>query len=299
MNFENAPLEFSETQIKNIIEKYNLYQSELRNYDKRDIFIKSRQSHSEEIIEFRKKCFIIFCFSLYNVILAITSLTWFKELSVIEVILYSTLTLFIPGMYYAICQTIYEELTKNRNKRINEEHNNLIKLYEKKLYEKYEEYIEKYYKILDYNKKEKEVRTKQKEAEIISIIKRLSNMSKDEFRSTIKKILEYEGQSVSYIDIDNCLCRDEKHHKELILCKNIKRSISINDVKKFENQILESGYHYGIIYYTGDISTKAVNYCSRENWPIYLYNEFDISERIYKMDNDVEQENLIKIEQQD
>ena len=285
MNFDIPPIEFSESEITRINEKYEQYLLELNDYEKRNKFIKSRQSYSEEIIKFRKKCYIVFCFALYNLLVSIMSLTLFKETSIIEIIICAAFVSFIP---YGICEFIYELATENRDKRINEERNNLIKLYEKTLYEQYEKYIERYFKIQAYNKDLKE---KQKNY-IISIIKRISNMDQEEFKLIIKKLLEFEGQKISNIDIDKCLCRVENNHKDLILCKNMKRSISIVDIKKFENQVLENGFHCGIIYYTGDISTNAVNYCLKKNKFIFLYNEFDISERIYRMENNNENVNI-------
>jgi hypothetical protein len=280
MNFDIPPLEFSEDEIIRINEKYNLYKADLNDYKKRRKFIESRQSYNEAIIKFRKKCYIIFCFSLYNLLLAIFSLTLSKEESILYIILVTTVSIYIPAIYYSICKSLYENITKNRDKRINEEINNLSKLYEKNLYEQYEKYIENYFKIQVYNVEEKE----RKKEDKTSIIKRLSRMDKEEFKQTIKNMLEYEGMKISYIDIDDCLFRNENDNKILILCKHIKRSISIADVKKFEEKIEENEFDYGIIYYTGDISTQAVEYCSNQRIPIYLYNEFDIGDRIYKMD---------------
>ena len=286
MNFDYLQTDFSEKEIKNITEKYNLYLSELRDNIKRDKFIKSRQTYSEELIRFRSICYVVFCFSLYNLLLAIASLTWFKETNLIDFILGSTFTIFIPCIYYSICQSIYESITDNRNKRIKEEINNLSKLYEKNLYEQYERIIENYYRIQAY---QVEIKEQQKESKI-SIIKRLSKMDNEEFKNTIKTILEYEGKKVSYVEIDNCLYRNENNNKVLILCKHIKRSISIVDIKRFENLIEENSFDYGVIYYTGDISTNAVNYCSNKKVPIYLYNELDISDKIYKIENKIKEQ---------
>ena len=281
MNFDYPQIDFSEKEINEIKEKYNLYLLELRNNEKRNEFINSRQTYSDKLIKFRSRCYAVFCFSLYNLLLAITSLTWFKETNLIELIIGSTFTIFIPIIYYSLCQVIYESITNNRDKRIKEEKNNLSKLYEKNLYEQYERTIENYYKIQAY---QVEIKEQQKERKI-SIIKRLSKMDNEEFKNTIKTILEYEGKKVSYVELDNCLYRNENNNKVLILCKHIKRSISIVDIKRFEKLIEGNSFDYGVVYYTGNISTNAVNYCSNKKVPIYLYNELDISNKIYKIEN--------------
>ncbi len=281
MNFDLPPLEFSENEIKRINDNYILYLSELNNSEKRNEFIKERQTYNEGLIQFRSNCYIVFCFSLYNLLLAIISLTILKSADIFELIIGTTLTFFIPIIYYSICQSIYEAITKNRDKKIKEEIDNLSKLYEKILYEQYEKYIENYFKIQAYNVEVEE----RKEENKISMIQKLSKMDKKEFKQTIKNLLEYEGMNISNVDIEDCLLKKGNNDKALILCKHIKRSISIADVKRFEEKIEENGFDYGMIYYTGDISTPAVEYCSNRRVLIYLYNEFDISDRINKMEN--------------
>ena len=266
------------TEDREIIQsEYNKYLNELQDSKKVHEFINSRIRYTDEFLEFQNKCLSAFKITSFNVIVAILSLTVLKDCEWYLFLLLIWPLFFIPAIYFSLIDYLLEKIFSNKIKHQNYEKDSLRKLYEKNVYEKYEKYVKKYEEIIEYDNKVNKIKSDIKQA----ILEKIYTLDDIQFRNTLK-MLYSNRVTIKDSKQKNCLEAESNNSKHLIMYKKMKRSISIADVKKFEDSIVKDNFDYGIIYYIGDISTPAVKYCSRNlRKKIFLFNHYDLCNIIY------------------
>lgn len=268
---------FSTKERENIQLKYNNYLNELHDSRKVYDFVNSRIRYTDEFLEFQSKCIFALKFTSFNIIVAILSLTVLKSFEWYTLFIFVFPFFFVPAMYFELFDYLLSKLFHNKIKQYNDEKSNLIKLYEKNVYEKYEKYVKRYEEMTEYDNRVNQIKRDFKQA----ILERVYSLNDSEFRDTLKMLYSDEV-IIKNSKIKNCLEARSDDGKFLIMYRKMKRSISIADTKKFEDYIVKNNFDYGIIYYIGDISTPAVKYCSRNlRKRIYLYNHYDLCNSIY------------------
>ena len=269
---------FSDKERLIIQQEYNNYLNELRDPKEKHDFVNSRIRYTDEFLEFQNKCIFMFKFTSFNIIVAILSLTVLKSFKWYELLILIIPLIFVPAMYFELFDYLLSKLFHNKIKQYNDEKSNLIKLYEKNVYEKYEKYVKKYEEMTEYDNRVHQIKRDFKQA----ILERVYSLNDSEFRDTLKMLYSDEV-IIKNSKIKNCLEARTDDGKFLIMYRKMKRSISIADTKKFEDYIVKNNFDYGILYYIGDISTPAVKYCSRNlRKRIYLYNHYDLCNSVYE-----------------
>ena len=259
--------------------KYSRYINELHNEELRNRYIESRIKYDSSFIKFQNICFKIISFSIVILILSIIGLTLFKKCDwyiIFAVALFPPIIIIPVIIYYWIVELL-NKIFCNTITHQNEEKNNISKLYEKTIFEKYEKDIKAYEEMSDYDKLTKKIKLERKDI----IMKKLFALDDNLFKEVLTKIIT-DNYKVKECDIKNCFECINSNKRLLLMYKKMKRSISISDVNRFEEYILKDSYDYGILCYIGDISTEAVNYCShKQGKKIYLFSHYDICDRIY------------------
>lgn len=276
MRIEIPKDKYSSEEREEINVKYNDYLKELHNQELINKFVNSRVKYNDNFLKFQNICLFIISFSVVNILIALINLTLFKENDwyLVFIVCICPPFIFAPIAIFNWIDSFLRKLFCNIITHQEEEKNNLTRLYEKNVFEKYEKIIKLYEEITEYDNMVKKIKSDYKR----SIMSRLFSLDDKLFEETLIMILS-DKYKVGKSKIKNCLICVNGNDRFLLMYKKIKRSISISDVKRFEECITKGNYEYGTLYYIGDISTKAVRYCSKKK--IYLYNHYDICNEIY------------------
>lgn len=247
--------------------KYKEYEAECNDKKHLNEYITKKTASLEYNLNLKTKCIYISLFGILNIIISIMFLTIFKVDKFFSTLLYTYLIIIfsvIPLiLILEVASYIVDKLTEKDKTNIENIKENLKSNYQKLIYEKYETYIN------EYNREKNKPKVR--------------NFNNQEILNKyVIKILENKNYKIlKTMNKNNFVC-SFNNDKVLVISRVLKRTITIGDISKIK-EIIKDKYDYCIIYYVGNISTRAVQKCSRlKRNPIYLYNKQDIEEYVYK-----------------